>query len=232
MIEPAAPLGKHDEVNHETRAIWLRRIFVAFVWIAVLALAWYFQSGDASGGKGPIERVKQVIQRITGRKPEPKKPPQQAGVLHYQPDAQANSEHILANLEAEAVRRGLRIPCVIAIHFHTPNQPESENIADSLNRIAYKYCKQVLVVRVDVTSASGGAWAGLENVSRTPDVLMTAAKQRACRFQGVWPYLQIEKKVDQILFGLERVDKNWRPEVKGMQRATLPGSVPSSTSNP
>ncbi len=202
------------------------------VWITVLVIAWYFQSQDSETGTTPLERVKKIVQSVTGHKPAPKKIPQ-AGVMHYQPPARMDSERILASLDEEAARRGLRIPCVIAVHFHTPGQAASEEIADSLNRIVVKYCKQVLVVRVDVTTKEGGGWAKLENASRTPDVLMTAAKQRACRFQGLWPYPQIEKKVDQILFGLERASKDWRPEVKGMQRNAIPATAtPEPAANP
>jgi len=46
---------------------------------------------------------------------------------------------------------------------------------------------------------------------------MMAGEVRACKFQGLWTQSQVERKVEEILRGLKRVDKDWRPDVKGMQ---------------
>lgn len=106
------------------------------------------------------------------------------------------------------------------LHFHLPNNPESEQIADSLDRVAKKYGKQVLLTRVDITTNPERAKA--EKVTKPPKVVMMAGTERACKFQGVWTQAQIEFKVEEILRGLKRMGKDWRPEVKGMKPASDP----------
>ena len=106
-------------------------------------------------------------------------------------------------------------------HYHVPGNAESEQIADSLNKIGKKYERYVRVNRVDITAHPEIAKA--EKVTKPPKVVMMAGDVRACKFQGVWTYAQIEWKVEEILRGLERMGKDWRPDVKGMQ----PGADPS-----
>jgi hypothetical protein len=198
-------------MTHEQRAAWIRRTLFVLFWIGLAV--WYFSPRGEDKEEAGKKANNEQASAGEGNEAQP-------GVLYFMPPKDAGSEEILALLEEEAARRGRRIPCVIAVHFHTPGQADSEDIADSLNRIDVKYCKQVLVVRVDVTTPLGGRWAVLETATRTPDVLLTAARQRADRIQGAMPYPKIEKKIDLLLFGLERAGRDWRPEVKGMQRAS------------
>lgn len=104
------------------------------------------------------------------------------------------------------------------IHFHLPGDPESEQIADSLNKIAEKYGAQILVTRVDINAEPERAKA--EKVTKPPKVVMMAGTVRASKFQGLWTQAQIERKVEEILRGLKRMGKNWRPDVQGMQPST------------
>ena len=104
------------------------------------------------------------------------------------------------------------------IHFHLPGNPESEQIADSLNKIEEKYGGQVLVTRVDINAEPELAKA--EKVTKPPKVVMMAGTIRASKFQGVWTQAQIERKVEEILRGLKRMGKDWRPDVQGMQPST------------
>lgn len=104
------------------------------------------------------------------------------------------------------------------LHFHQPGNPESEEIAKSLNEVGRKFEKQVLVTRIDVTKEPERAKA--EKVTKPPKVVMMAGQERVCKFQGVWTEPQIERKVEQILSGLKTAGKDWRPPVQGMQKAT------------
>ena len=104
------------------------------------------------------------------------------------------------------------------IHFHLPGNSESEQIADSLNKIEEKYGGQVLVTRVDINADPERAKA--EKVTKPPKVVMMAGTIRASKFQGVWTQAQIERKVEEILRGLKRMGKDWRPDVQGMQPST------------
>lgn len=105
------------------------------------------------------------------------------------------------------------------LHFHQPGNPESETLAGSLNKVQAKYSGLVLVTRIDVQKEPERAKA--EKVTRPPKVVMMAGEVRACKFQGVWTQAQIERRVDEILHGLERMGKDWRPDVKGMQSASM-----------
>lgn len=116
------------------------------------------------------------------------------------------------------------------IHFHLPQNPESEQIADSLNKIAEKYGEQILVTRVDINAEPERAKA--EKVTKPPKVVMMAGTVRACKFQGVWTYGQIERKVEEILRGLKRVGKDWRPDVAGMENAPNKPAVPGQPAGP
>lgn len=105
-------------------------------------------------------------------------------------------------------------PLIEILHFHLPNDPASEQIADHLNAVQSKYGGQVLVTRLDVNQHPDRAKE--ERVTRPPKVVMMAGTIRACKFQGLWTQLQIERKVDEILRGLKRQGKDWRPDVQGM----------------
>ena len=106
------------------------------------------------------------------------------------------------------------------IHYHDPDNPQSVEIAESLNAIGKKYAMQVLVTRVDITADP--ALAKSRGVNSAPRVSMMTGQTEAFAFQGVWPRDQIERKVEEVLRGLKRVGKDWLPEVKGMQPAGKP----------
>ncbi len=106
---------------------------------------------------------------------------------------------------------------VEVLHFHQPGLAESETLADTLNKVGKKYGEQVLITRIDI--AKDPARAKAEKVTQAPKVVMMAGEIRACKFQGLWTQAQIERKLDEILHGLKRMGKDWRPDVKGMQTA-------------
>jgi hypothetical protein len=116
------------------------------------------------------------------------------------------------------------------LHFHQQKNSESDQIADSLAKIAKKYGKQILVTTVDITAEPERA--KVEKVTKAPKVVMMAGEIRACKFQGVWTQAQIERKVEEILRGLKRMGKDWRPDVQGMKPATGPANAPPSTAPP
>jgi len=114
---------------------------------------------------------------------------------------------------------------VEVLHFHQPGLAESETLADTLNKVGKKYGEQVLITRIDIAKEPQRALA--EKVTQPPKVVMMAGEIRACKFQGVWTQAQIERKLDEILHGLKRMGKDWRPDVKGMQTAAeAPGQAP------
>lgn len=114
------------------------------------------------------------------------------------------------------------------IHYHDPDSPQSVQIALSLNEIGKKYAMQVLVTRVDIRA--NPLVAKTRGVKSAPHVSMMTGKTEAFAFQGVWPRDKIERKVEEILRGLKRVGKDWRPEVKGMQ--PISGPTPAKHTSP
>jgi thioredoxin-like negative regulator of GroEL len=146
--------------------------------------------------------------------------------VHFNPLGGFKDGQIAAILHEASKKRGSLV--VGIVHCHVPGNPESEQLADSLNGLAKKYGSQVQVIRVDIVAFP--AFAKVENVTKPPKVVMIVGTARVFEFQGLWPRPQIERKVDEILHGLERVGKDWRPEVKGMQRAS--GATPPSLPKP
>ncbi len=110
-------------------------------------------------------------------------------------------------------------------HFHQAGNPESDEIARSLSRIQEKYQKVLILKQVDM--AAQAAEAAAQGVKKAPSVIMMVEGKRVFAFQGKWPHSQIERKVDEILRGLKAVDKDWRPDVQGIDqggKVTLPQS--------
>ncbi len=117
------------------------------------------------------------------------------------------------------------------IHYHKPQDPESEQMADILNKVRAKYSNhEVLVTRVDITAHPEMAVA--EKITKAPKVVMMANEQRACKFQGLWTQAQVERKVEEILRGLKSVGKDWRPDVHGMKPASGSPGAPAQTPPP
>lgn len=131
-----------------------------------------------------------------------------AGAWFYQ------KKHPLAKTEVQAPPTHE----IELLHYHQPGDPASEQIADSLNRIAAKYSRQVLVTRLDLSQKPESAKT--HAILKAPHVVFMTGETKAFDFQGLWAYPKIEFKVEEILRGLRRVGKDWLPEVKGMRPAS------------
>lgn len=107
-------------------------------------------------------------------------------------------------------------PLIIVLH-HAQGNAESEAMAEIFARIQIKYGQQVVVTKSDLKTNAEAARA--EGITRAPHVVISARGQRLFDFQGRWPYAQVERKVDELLHGLQRVGKDWRPAVPGMTRS-------------
>lgn len=107
---------------------------------------------------------------------------------------------------------------LLIAHFHKPGDPASEQIADVLNKVQKKYDKLVIVSRIDVTKQPEEAKK--QGVKKPPHVVISTAEKKVYEFQGLANQVQVERKVEEILRGLKRIDKDWRPPVPGMQPAS------------
>ena len=105
---------------------------------------------------------------------------------------------------------------LIVLH-RLPGDPASEQMAEILSRVQTKYGKQIIVTEVDfklhpeVSKAQG--------VTQPPHVVIISGKDKVFDFQDPWTQAQVEFKVEEILRGLKRVGKDWRPPVPGMKPA-------------
>lgn len=123
---------------------------------------------------------------------------------------------LLGRLEAISKKRGRRVLGIL--HCHAPGNLESEQIATHLNRVAKNFGPQVQIYRADVVAYPDLARS--ENITKLPKVIMFIGNERVYSFQGLLPFPQINDKVQELLLRIARMDKNWRPEVKGMQRVS------------
>jgi len=105
---------------------------------------------------------------------------------------------------------------LIVLH-RLPGDPASEQMAEILNRIQAKYGQQIIVSQVDFQLQPEVSKA--QGVSKPPHVFMIAGTEKVFDFQGPWTQAQVEFKVEEILRGLKRVGKDWRPPVPGMKPA-------------
>jgi thioredoxin-like negative regulator of GroEL len=197
----------------ETKAKWIRRILMVVLGAGIFSAVWLREGG---GGKS-VKTVAQAAQETPDAD-------EQARVLHMQPTGDKQVAVVQEELDETARKLGKQMPVVKILHFHLPSNPDSEMIADCLNTVAVKYNIQVLVVRLDV--AAHAALSASEKVTDRPKVLIIAGDRRTCEFEGARPKEWIYKRVDEALWGLRRVGKDWRPEVKGMTKSGPAGNAP------
>ncbi len=100
------------------------------------------------------------------------------------------------------------------VHYHLPANPDSEKLADILNKLQTKYGKPVSVTRIAISRFPENAKA--QGVTQAPHLVFISGTEKVFEFQGLWTQPQVEMKVDEILRGLKRVGKDWRPTVPGM----------------
>jgi hypothetical protein len=103
---------------------------------------------------------------------------------------------------------------VTILHCHLPGNPASEQMADVFNSIRKKYPMHVKVIRAGFP-AQPVDWQRQRGIS-LPYVIMIVGTEQAYQFQGLMPLSQVEKKVEELIFGVRRVGRDWRPSVPGM----------------
>lgn len=105
----------------------------------------------------------------------------------------------------------------IVLHYQ-PGGTGSEQMVTILDKAVAKYGgKQVHLTKVDAKTHPEVSKS--QGVKKLPHVIFNAKKSKVFEFQGNWSQAQVEFKVEEILRGLKRVDKDWRPPVPGMTPA-------------
>lgn len=115
-------------------------------------------------------------------------------------------------MEVQSPENGLLI-----VHHHLPGDPASDQIAHILSEVQRKYHKEVIVSTVDFKKEP--EVSKKQGVTRPPHVVMITGSEKVFEFQGLWTQAKVERKVEEILHGLKRVGKDWRPPVPGMTPA-------------
>lgn len=100
------------------------------------------------------------------------------------------------------------------IHFHLPGEAASEQVAEVLNQVGKKYGNYVEVNRAGF-EVQPADWMERAKI-KLPYVLMIHDGKIAFQYQGMWSKANVVKKVDEILFSIRTMDKDWRPKVPGM----------------
>ena len=132
--------------------------------------------------------------------------------VYFYPESKENNGKAATSGKPEAPDNRLRV-----VHYHQPGDPSSEQLADVLNNIQKKYDKYVNVSRVDIKKSPELAKA--QGVTKTPHVIVFSGNDKIYEFQGPATQAQVERKMEEILRGLKRIDKDWRPPVPGMKAA-------------
>ncbi|RYD19351.1 MAG: thioredoxin [Verrucomicrobiaceae bacterium] len=109
---------------------------------------------------------------------------------------------------------------LLIVHYHQPGNKPSEQLAGILTKVQAKYGKLVIVQRLDFTK--NPTTAKTHGVTKPPHVVMISREKKVFDFQGLWTQQQVEQKVEEILRGLKRMTKDWRPPVPGMKPAGTP----------
>jgi hypothetical protein len=190
----------------EQRVSLIQRLVFLALLVAVGIAAWFYQRSP--------EEVVQVVEK----EPVAAKAPAMTGGNAEKPVA---TNHVLAPKDPPKEQIDALVKKVVSpdkgvaiIHFHLPGDPASEQLADTFNLIQRKYGKLVSVTRVGFT-AQPKDWEAQKGI-KLPYVMMIAGNENVFQFQGLWNYPQVEKKVEEVIFGLRRVGKDWRPVVPGM----------------
>lgn len=190
----------------ERRVTWIQRIVAVLLFIGIVIAAWNYQRPE----KKPPELAKTTEEKPALGQVPVNEDEKKAG----NPVA---TEHIeVPKKKIESILKNAVGPAggVAIIHCHLPGDPASEQLADTFNLIQKKYGKLVAVTRVGFP-AQPTDWQTQKGI-KLPYVMMIVGSENAFQFQGLWPHLKVEKKVEELIFGVRRVGKDWRPAVPGM----------------
>lgn len=104
---------------------------------------------------------------------------------------------------------------LLIFHHHLPGDATSEALADVFNFIQAKYGARVEVTRVDFRKRP--EISRKQGVSKPPHVVMFVGSRPVFQFQGPASREQVDRKVHELLVGMQRMSKDWRPPVPGMK---------------
>ncbi|MEY3896352.1 MAG: hypothetical protein RLZZ214_1872 [Verrucomicrobiota bacterium] len=193
-------------MTSEQRVTLIQRVVFFALLIAVGIAAWFYQRSPDEEGK--------VAEKVTVAEKAPVKTREGVEKPVATNHIRVPKDPLKEDIDALVKKVVSPDNGVAIIHFHLPGDPASEQLADTFNLIQKKYGKLVSVTRVGFT-AQPKDWEAQKGI-KLPYILMIADQENVFQFQGFWSYSKVEKKVEEVIFGLRRVGKDWRPVVPGM----------------
>jgi len=196
-------------MTHE-RAAWIKRIFVIGVAVAIIAIV--SSNFEWTDNPKPPEIVENKTQKGAQSAAGQASNPQGAG----SPMSGASMGKGESPLSVTHQGPAKPVEPLLIYHHHLPGEPSSEALADVFNHIKAKYAKRVTVTRVDIRKQA--EFSKGQGVTKAPHVVMFNGTEKVFDFPGFWSQERVDQKVEEILAGLQRVGKEWRPPVPGMKR--------------
>ena len=196
-------------MTHDERAIWIKRSLLTALYLAsFVGIVSYFKTGD---GPAPVSLAKEKRNPVTSIG-ERIGHAIQEGIQSIWPEQKKEVKpHVTPG--PAAPHPGTRL---LIYHHHLPGDPTSDQVTDLLHQVQKRYGPMVEVTRIDFLKQREISQA--QKITRPPHVVMMVGTEKLYEFQGLLPEPQLNRKVEELLAGLQRVGKDWRPPVPGMRR--------------
>ncbi len=205
-------------MTHEERAAWIKKI--AFLLTAGTIVIGVISTFEWKEGEATSEsREKQEKSGTAGDGSGDTARQGMPGQLTQENNQRVESRNEEMMISPEEGRKSLPegVEPLLIFHHHLPGDTASEALADVFNFIQEKYGAQVEVTRVDFLKQPD--LSKKQGVSKPPHVVMFAGDRQVFQFQGPASQEQVDRKVRELLIGMQRMTKDWRPPVPGMRPA-------------
>ncbi|MGL4401701.1 MAG: hypothetical protein ACRCXD_17710 [Luteolibacter sp.] len=180
----------------------LQKIVGVLLFIATVVAVWYFEPEKILREVRKIAEKRQIV------------PVGNKHIAAASPGGSAPDRRTVEPVGSTSKNAVSQGKFVTILHCHLPGNPASEQMADVFNAIQKKYPMHLKVIRAGFP-AQPVDWQKQRGIS-LPYVIMIVDSEKAFQFQGLMPLSKVEKKVEELIFGVRRVGKDWRPVVPGM----------------
>jgi hypothetical protein len=187
----------------ERHVTFVQKLIGLLLFIGIIVAAWYFEPEKLLRAAKQEAEKRQII-------PVGNKPQAGANIQAKAPDRRPTEPEGGGSRNVAGPYKRVTI-----LHCHLPGNPASEQMADVFNSIKKKYGSNLVTVIRAGFPAQPVDWQKQKGIN-LPYVIMIVGSEKAYQFQGLMPLPQVEKKVEELIFGVRRAGKDWRPAVPGM----------------
>jgi hypothetical protein len=180
----------------------LQTVVGFLLFVATIVAVWYVEPGEILREVREIAEKRPIIRGAN-------KP-----IAAANPGGSALDRRSVEPVGSHSKNEGTQGKFVTILHCHLPGNPASEQMADVFNAIQKKYPMHTKVIRAGFP-AQPVDWQKQRGIS-LPYVIMIVDSEKAFQFQGLMALSRVEKKVEELIYGVRRVAKDWRPVVPGM----------------